>query len=338
MTVRLVKENRMLAEIIEGLNKTPKTLSPKYFYDKRGAELFEQICELKEYYPTRTEVSILKTNIEDMTEALGKRPILYEFGSGSSTKTQILLSHIKDIVGYVPIDICPEYLNAAAEQLKHRFPTLAVSPTCADFCERVELNDSVTRTHNDANRVAFFPGSTIGNFTPAEASRFLTNAAATLGPQGKLLIGVDMVKDVRVLERAYNDALGVTRDFNLNVLHRINRELGANFDVGRFRHLAFYNKSLNRIEMHLICVQSCEITIQGHVISFRAGESIHTENSYKYDPQGFISLAESSGFNYHRRWTDENGYFSVFLFEVPPLALTNNLRPAVRIGAGPSLT
>ena len=320
MTVRIVKDYRMLKEVLEGLTATPKTLSPKYFYDKRGAELFDQICTLQGYYPTRTEVSILETHIVDIITALGRHPILYEFGSGSSTKTQILLKNMDDIAGYVPIDICPDYLYAAAEELRRKFPSLEISPTCADFCEKVELTDSVTRAHKDCGRVVFFPGSTIGNFTPEEASHFLFNAASTLGAEGKLLIGVDMIKDVAVLEQAYDDAGGVTSDFNLNILYRINRELGADFDMSCFRHFAFYNQKLNRIEMHLTCIQSCQVTIQDHVISFSSGESIHTENSYKYEPQGFIALAEQSGFRFLQRWSDPGEYFSVFLFEVNPFA------------------
>jgi L-histidine N-alpha-methyltransferase len=322
MTVDIVNENRMLEEVLEGLMATPKTLSPKYFYDKRGAELFEKICKLKEYYPTRTEISILENHIHDIKAALGSRPILYEFGSGSSTKVQILLKHMDDISGYVPIDICREYLDIAADELRVKFPKLKISPTCADFCQKVELNDSVTLSHQDCGRVVFFPGSTIGNFNPEEASKFLLNAASTLGAKGKLLIGVDSVKDIAILESAYNDDSGVTRDFNLNVLDRFNRELGADFDLSCFEHLAFYNQTLHRIEMHLKCIRSCQVKIQGRQISFKSGESIQTESSYKYHPHDFIALAEKSGFQFLRRWNDLDEYFNVFLFEVRPSILT----------------
>lgn len=307
----------MLEQVLKGLTATPKTLCPKYLYDSRGSELFEKICALEEYYPTRTEVSILEAHVADIALRLGERPILYEFGSGSSRKTRILLRNIDRIVGYVPIDICQQALQAATERLQHEFPALPILPLRADFTQRIELNDEISRTHQDSERVAFFPGSTIGNFTPEDAARFLAHASATLGPTGKLLIGVDLKKDPVVLERAYNDALGVTRDFNLNILHHLNRELGANFDVSLFRHRAFYNGELGRIEMHLVCDQDCYVTLQGQVISLRAGESIHTENSYKYETPCFVALAERSGFRFLRRWSDPQDYFSVFLFEVP---------------------
>ncbi|MEO7164020.1 MAG: L-histidine N(alpha)-methyltransferase [Bdellovibrionia bacterium] len=316
MTKRIVKNSRMLEEVLEGLHSIPKKLSPKHFYDKRGAELFDQLCTLEEYYPTRTEISILETYMGDISASLGRRPILYEFGSGSSTKIQILLNNIKDIVGYVPIDICPEYLKTSVEELRRKFPNLAISPICADFSEKVELVDSITRAHRDCGRVVFFPGSTIGNFTSEEAVNFLHNAASTLGARGKLLIGVDMIKDVAVLERAYNDSGGVTAEFNLNILHRINRELGADFNPSSFHHRAFFNRHLSRIEMHLVCSETCQISIREHVISFKAGESIHTESSYKYEFQSFVALAERSGFRFLRRWTDTLEYFNVLLFEV----------------------
>ena len=307
-------ENPLLKEILHGLYSQPKTLSSKFFYDKRGSELFEQICTLEEYYPTRTEILILKTYVSEISSALGRNPILYEFGSGSSLKIQILLSGLPKITGYVPIDICPDSLTSGVERLKKRFPDLAIAPICADFSKKIRLTDEITRNHPEAIRVAFFPGSTIGNFTPKDAMDFLSNAAFTLGSSGKLLIGVDRVKESSVLERAYNDARGVTRDFNLNVLNRLNHEFGADFDISCFLHQAFYNRELKRIEMHLKCVKSCRVNIQGYLIDFRVGETIHTENSYKYSPESFIALAEKSNFRFLKSWSDSQDYFTVFLF------------------------
>jgi len=314
----------MLEEILDGLKATPKSLPAKYFYDQTGAELFEQICELKEYYPTRTEVAILRNSIPNILEYLERPLILYEMGSGSSTKTQIILSQVPNILGYVPIDICPEYLSSASQRLKLTFPKLKIAPICSDFTQDLEFQDEVTRTHQNALRLAFFPGSTIGNLTPVQARRVLNSLARALGPDGKLLIGVDLLKDVSVLENAYNDSLGITEKFNLNILDRMNRELGANFDVKQFRHLAFFNPKESRIEMHLVCLRNSLIEFKdhsglqsgGHRILIEAGEKIHTENSYKYDPNRFIALASESGFDLVHYWQDERKYFGVFLLSV----------------------
>lgn len=305
-------ENQIYKEVIAGLTSRPKTLPSKYLYDQRGITLFDKICELAEYYVTRTEMGILQKNIFEIVFALGKNVTLFEFGSGSSKKTEVLLSHLDDVLHYVPIDISPDYLRDAQIKLNNKFPGLSILPLCQDFCGELDF----VKDAEFKNRVAFFPGSTIGNFSRNEVSDFLSKAAKFLGPKGKLLIGVDAVKDKDILEKAYNDAEGITRDFNLNILHRLNKELHANFKVSSFQHYAIYNDMLNRIEMHLKCMQECTVFIGDKSISFVEGETIHTENSHKYRPEEFILMACNAGFSFMKKWTDECRYFNVFMFEV----------------------
>lgn len=309
--------NKMRDEIIAGLRAPKKALPAKYFYDEKGAKLFEEICKVPEYYLTRTEISILETHIQEIVSAIGENAVLVELGSGASIKTEILLKHLVDIRHYVPMDICSDYLATASARLKQRFPHVSIIPLCKDFMIDLSgikyLDELSLMSH--ANNIAFFPGSTLGNFTKEEAQELLRNVAKFVGTDGKLLIGVDSVKDPNILERAYNDERGVTRDFNLNLLSRINRELDADFNLNFFEHRAHFNQQQKRIEMHLICLEHCRVTIDGEVIFFDKGETIHTENSYKYTAEEFISLAHGAGFRLVKCWTDPKNYFNVFLLE-----------------------
>ena len=295
-------------EVLAGLQQSPKSLPSKFFYDERGSKLFDAICELDEYYPTRTEKALMDAHIGDITDALGPGVRLVEYGSGSSDKTRILLDHLTDPAGYVPIDISREHLVQAAEALAADYPGLPVLPVCADYTASFDLPAPELPM---ARTVIYYPGSTIGNFERDEARAFLEHIAGLIAPSGGLLIGVDLQKDPGVLRAAYNDAEGVTAAFNKNVLRRINRELGANFDLGRFRHQAIYNEDEGRIEMHLVSEAAQRVTIDGVEIPFAEGERIVTEYSYKYTLEGFGELADAAGLCVERVWTDARAYFSV---------------------------
>lgn len=297
------------ADVIAGLRLPQKSIPPKYFYDARGSELFEAICELPEYYPTRTELAIMRESVREMAEFIGPDSMLLELGSGASVKTCILIEHALPAV-YVPIEISESALEGATSALQIRYPWLDIVAIRADFARPLTLpNLSDLR---DRRRVAYFPGSTIGNFTPEDARVFLRNTRELVGPSGALLIGVDTKKDKAVLDAAYDDAQGVTAEFNLNLLTRINRELGADFDVASFRHRAFYDPALGRIEMHLECLRDQRVRIGTDHFAFRAGETIHTEISCKYAPEEFIALAESSGFQAGHAWFDPGRMFGVY--------------------------
>jgi dimethylhistidine N-methyltransferase len=305
-------------EVLQGLQRTPKRLHPKFFYDERGSELFERICATNEYYPTRTETQILRQYVDEISNSLGPDCLLFEFGSGSSTKTKILLDRIGDLAAYLPIDISGPFLMRASERLRINYPRLTIIPVCADFTGPIilpELMIPPART-----RAGFLPGSTIGNFIPEDACRFLSHIAELLGAGGQLLIGVDLVKDTQVLEAAYNDSEGVTAQFNLNVLHRIRSELNAKLEPTDFEHRAFFNENESRIEMHLLSRKEQALEIDGQVIHFRANESIHTENSYKYTPERFDELASHAGFEVMKLWTDPHQYFGVFLLKAVAVA------------------
>jgi dimethylhistidine N-methyltransferase len=293
-------------EALEGLTQARKSLSPKYFYDAAGSDLFEQITLLPEYYPTRTELGILRDRGGEIARLIPKGAALVEFGAGATTKVRLLLKSCS-IAAYVPVDISGEFLAQQAKGLRQDFPELAVHPVTADFTQSFELPADV----RDMPKVGFFPGSTIGNFEPQEASRFLRRAAEILGKGALLIIGVDLEKDEEVLHAAYNDAAGVTAKFNLNLLVRMNRELGANFDVSSFAHRAVYNRNQHRIEMHLFSRKAQKVRLCGRTISFAAGQSIHTENSYKYSIPRFSALARASGWRLDTSWTDGKGMFSV---------------------------
>jgi dimethylhistidine N-methyltransferase len=303
----------LLEEVEAGLNKTNKELPCKLFYDERGSELFNQICELPEYYPTRTETGIMTMFADEMSRAAGPRCLLVEYGSGNSNKTRVLLDHLQDPVAYVPIDISREHLMESAGQISRAYPHLEVLSVCADYEQSFDIPKHM-RTED--SRLVYFPGSTIGNFRPLEVKRFLDRVARVCGAGGRLLIGVDLKKDPAILTRAYNDSGGVTAEFNLNILRRINRELGANFNLRQFRHHAYYNKSAGRIEMHLVSTTSQQVQVNGSRWDFVEGETIWTESSYKYSIEEFEALARRSGFEREAVWTDKFPLFSVQLFRV----------------------
>jgi dimethylhistidine N-methyltransferase len=297
-------------EAIEDLSQQPKRLSPKYFYDAAGSELFEAITRLPEYYPTRTELSILKERGREIAAIIPAHAALVEFGAGATTKVRLLLDQCR-FAAYVPVDISGDFLNAQASGLKCDFPALPIYPVAADFTAPFELPGQVAALP----KVGFFPGSTIGNFEPPEARAFLESARTILGRGAQMIIGADLEKDERVLFEAYNDAAGVTARFNLNVLVRINRELGGNFDLSAFTHRAIYNRKRHRIEMHLISRRSQTVRMLGTSFSFRPGESIHTENSYKYSLERFAALAQGAGWRVRESWTDAARMFSVHALE-----------------------
>jgi dimethylhistidine N-methyltransferase len=293
------------ADVLEGLTAKPKRLPPKYFYDLAGSALFERITQLPEYYPTRCEIAILRQHAPAIASLFPQNCALVEFGAGSSRKVRILLGAAATIEAYVPVDISGDFLQNEAVLLRRDFPRLAVHPVVADFTKTFTLPAPIV----NLPRVGFFPGSTIGNFEPHEAAKFLRHAADTLGEDAVLVIGVDLVKDTKVLCPAYNDAEGVTAKFNLNLLARINRELGANFDLAAFEHHACYNSEQKRIEMHLASTKRQKVKVNGKAISFRAGETIHTENSYKYTVESFAALARGTGWSPLQSWSD--GMFGV---------------------------
>ena len=297
-------------DVIGDLTRHPKRLSPKYFYDARGSELFEQITVLPEYYPTRTELSILRERGSDIAAIIPAHAALVEFGAGATTKVRLLLNHC-EFAAYVPVDISGDFLKEQANGLRRDFPALGIYPVAADFTTPFELPKAVA----SMPKVGFFPGSTIGNFEPHEAQAFLKSARQILGRGAQMIIGADLEKEERLLHAAYNDAAGVTARFNLNVLVRINRELGGNFDLSAFTHGAIYNHDRHRIEMHLISRKSQTVRLLGTSFSFRPGESIHTENSYKYSLERFATLAQGAGWRVRETWTDAAKMFSVHALE-----------------------
>lgn len=303
-----VEASEFAADAVAGLTSSPKRLPPKYFYDKAGSALFERITTLPEYYPTRSEVGILHEHARDIAELIPAGAALIEFGSGSSTKTRIILSAAQaKLKAYVPVDISAEFLREQAVTLRQEYPGIAMLPVAADFSKPFALPPAVA----GLPRAGFFPGSTIGNFEPHEAATFLRHAGRILGPGASLIVGVDLVKDQQVLQRAYNDAAGVTAQFNLNLLTRINRELGGRFNPACFEHHAFFNRERSRIEMHLASLKRQRVKLLGESIEFRAGETIHTENSYKYSVESFGALARGAGWTPLAVWTDADNYFSV---------------------------
>jgi dimethylhistidine N-methyltransferase len=293
------------ADAIAGLSAHPKRLPPKYFYDQAGSALFERITELPEYYPTRSELGILRDNAAEIAGVFPASCALIEFGSGSTRKARILLDAAPAIAAYIPVDISGEFLQQQAAELRRDYPGLAVHPVAADFTEAFDVPADVA----SLPRVGFFPGSTIGNFEPHDAASFLRHVGRVLGPNAVLLIGVDLEKSPEILNAAYNDAAGVTAQFNLNLLARMNVELGADFNLAAFEHHAFYNRERHRIEMHLASCQRQKAHLAGMTIDFRAGETIHTENSYKYTVDSFGALARATGWTPRKVWTD--GLFAV---------------------------
>lgn len=298
----------LLAEIVGGLEQPQKQLPSKLFYDERGSILFEQICALEEYYLTRTETAILRAHIREIAARIGPHCLLIEFGSGSSKKTRLILDALQDPAGYVPIDIARAALLQAAAELAVAYPRLQILPVHADYTAPFELP---LLAHTAARKVAFFPGSTVGNFYPSQVVAFLCRIAEVIGTGGGLLIGVDLKKDPALLRRAYNDAAGVTAAFNLNLLARLNREFGADFPTAQFSHRAFYNRAEGRIEMHLVAQNDMRVRLNGSRIRLRQGETILTEVSYKYALEEFAALAAQAGFAVEQVWTDAHQLFSV---------------------------
>ena len=309
--ISIAESSDFLADILAGLSSDPRTLPCKYFYDEQGAALFQKICELPEYYITRTEIDILDRNRTDIASQLGPRVELIGLGTGAGTKTRILIEALDKPAVYMPVDISEKQLYESAALFRKVFPDLEVLPVCADYLQPVVLP---TPRRNPSRKIVYFPGSTLGNFEPDEAADFLRRIGRLCGDGGGLLIGVDLQKDRAVIEAAYNDSQGVTAEFNLNLLVRANRELGADFDLQRWRHRAIYNSSEGRIEMYLISETPQVVHIDGRAFSFQVGEKILTEYSYKHTPESFAKLANSAGFEFQRMWTDERRLFGVFYF------------------------
>lgn len=303
------------SEFLEGMKRRPKMIPCKFFYDERGSQLFDRICKLDEYYLTRTETGILRDNMAEIASVCGPRCVVVEPGSGSSVKTRLLLDHLEDPVAYVPIDISRAHLVRAAEALNGDYFPLEVLPVCADYHQALRLPQPA---RSPRRTLVFFPGSTIGNFRPAEVVNFLQRMAAWCEPGDGLLIGVDLRKDPEILRRAYNDSRGITAAFNLNLLQRANAELGANFQPNHFRHEATYDPEAGRIEMRLISLCGQQILVAGEPLDFSAGEAVTTEFSYKYSIEGFRKLAATAGWHSERVWTDKRGWFSVRFLELQP--------------------
>ncbi len=296
------------AEVLMGLQSFEKTLPCKYFYDQRGSQLFDRICDLPEYYPTRTEAGIMRDHVGEMAALFGPDCLLIEYGSGSSTKTRILLDHLPHLAGYVPMDISREHLHRTAVGLADAYPHLDILPLCADYTAEFDLPAAGRPVRS---RAVYFPGSTIGNFHRDQAETFLSRIAQVCRSGGGLLIGVDLKKPAHILEPAYDDAQGVTAAFNLNLLRRINDELGADFDLEQFSHRAFYNALAGRIEMHLMSRCPQTVHLGGTTIAFEEEETILTECSYKYSLPEFAALASAAGFAVRKIWTDPEQRFSV---------------------------
>ena len=300
--------------VLQGLRSTPKTLPCKFFYDAEGSRLFDRICELPEYYPTRTECALLQARAPEIAALVGPHAGLVEFGSGAGVKVRLLLAALRYPAAYVPVDISRGHLLAAAASLASDFPGLRIVPVCADYTGRFAL----PRLPGSRPRrlAGFFPGSTIGNFTPSEAAGFLRRTGQLLGRGSMMIVGVDLLKDAAVLEAAYDDAAGVTAAFNLNLLARINRELDADFDLAAFSHEARWNAGDSRVEMHLVSRAAQSVQIGGDRVGFARDESVHTENSYKYTLAGFAELARSAGYDPVANWTDPADLFSIHVLKV----------------------
>jgi dimethylhistidine N-methyltransferase len=297
-----------LDELIDGLKQPEKMISPKYFYDERGSQLFEEITRLPEYYPTETELGIMRDNVGEIAELVGKQASLIEFGSGSSLKTRVLLENLDELAAYVPVDISEDHLLESAQQIREDFPDLDVLPVVADFTQPFQLpSPKIMPVRN----IVYFPGSTIGNFTHDAAHELLQVMHEEAGAGGALLIGVDLQKDPAIIERAYNDSAGVTAEFNRNMLRHLNREFGADFDLGAFAHSAEYNEKKGRVEIRLVSEQDQEFTLGNESFSIDRDEAILTEYSHKYTLEGFAAMAEAAAFRVEKVWMDAERLFSV---------------------------
>ena len=300
--------------VLSGLQRTPRAIPAKFLYDARGSALFDAICELPEYYLTRTETEILRRCAHEIAGLAGPGCALVEFGSGSSVKSRLLIEGMHDLAAYVPIDISRQHLDATASRLRRDYPALKVEPVCADYMSLSQLPADVSAARR---RIGFFPGSTIGNLEPDEATAFLRRARSLLGEGGALVLGADLKKDPRRLHDAYNDAAGVTAQFTLNLLRRMNRELDANFDLAAFAHEAFYNPAEGRIEIYFRSLKPQTVSVAGRSLVFRSGDRVHTEYSYKYDDAGIAQLARSAGFAIAHTWTDPVRLFAVAYLVAP---------------------
>lgn len=299
-----------LQDVISGLQKSPREIPCKYFYDERGSFLFTEICRTREYYITRTELALLDEILPDIAIMIGRHAIIIEYGSGEGRKIRNLLAALRQPRAYVPIDISAEILLRSSRQLRREFPHIGIHPMVADYTTDIQLPEPVSQ--NDGNRrVVFFPGSTISNFTPREARQFLCNMQEFLRPGDALLLGVDLVKSPALLHSAYNDHDGITAKFNLNLLNRINRELGADFDLRQFEHYAFFNPEQSRVEMHLVSLCEQVVNIGDQAFCFAQGENIHTENSYKYTLDSVVQLGQECGFSHRKAWSDSDNLFSI---------------------------
>lgn len=302
-----------LLDLKQGLARQRKSISPKYFYDAAGSALFDQICVLPEYYPTRTELSILQRHAREIALHLGPRAEILEFGAGSMQKVRVLIDSMDRPARYIPIDISGEHMHEAASKIAIAYPRLDVEPLVADYTQDLLLPPDMPP---EGRRVGFFPGSTLGNFEPMEALRFMRMCARTL-QGGALILGADLVKHPDLLHAAYNDAQGITADFNRNVLVRANRELGADFELDQFAHSAFYNAPLQRIEMHLMSTRQQVVHVDGMPFAFAQGETLHTENSYKFTIDGLHQLAQRAGFTPGQVWTDPDNKFCLLWLDAP---------------------
>ena len=297
-----------VAEIIDGLQQPEKMISPKYFYDERGSQLFDDITHLPEYYPTETELGIMRENVEEIAQLIGPQASLIEFGSCSSRKTPVLLNGLHDLAVYVPVDISEDHLLESADKLRGEFPDLEILPVVADFTRSFQLPVPAVMPRRN---IVYFPGSTIGNFTHDDALELLGVMHQEAGAGGAMLIGVDLQKDADIIERAYNDSAGVTAEFNLNMLQHLNRDYGSNFDLSAFRHDARYNKDAGRVEIRLINDRNQVVSIGNAEIEIQKGEGILTEYSHKYTLDGFAAMAAKAGFSVEKVWTDPEHLFSV---------------------------
>jgi dimethylhistidine N-methyltransferase len=304
--------DRLTRDVLEGLRKSPKQVSPVWFYDEEGSNLFDSICELPEYYLTRTEMQIMRDHVDEMAVAIGPNAALIEFGSGSSDKTRILLDKLESLACYVPIDISRDYLFETAGMLARDYPSLRITPVCADFTQPFDLPVHIAAAHR---RVVYFPGSTLGNFETDAAQRVLTTMRTIIGRKGAVLIGIDLHKDPDVLKRAYNDEQGVTAEFNLNALRHMNRELGADFDVDAFEHSALWIENQSRIEMHLVSKRDQDIHLGDETIHIERGEHLRTECCHKYTLEGFAQLAATADLAVTHVWMDPQRQFSVQMLE-----------------------
>ncbi|SAL52779.1 methyltransferase [Caballeronia peredens] len=303
-------------DLLLGLSRLPRSVAPKYFYDSTGSALFDRICELPEYYPARTEFNILRSNASQIVEQMGAHVNIIEFGAGSLAKIRVLLDAFSPDMApdrFIPIDISVQHLEDSAQSLRRAYPCLEVLPIPADYMKSEQL---AYVEEMRGRKVGFFPGSSIGNFTPHETVAFLRRAQKMLAGGG-LLVGVDLIKDGQILHHAYNDSAGITAAFNLNLLVRANAELGADFDLGRFEHRAFYNEPMQRMEMHLVSLRRQTVRVAGHDFRFDEGETIHTENSYKFTVEGFQDIATAAGFRPGPVWVDDACLFSVHWLESP---------------------